>query len=172
MKTETVEIRTLKELWLGIFCWGFLAEIVGFFFVKNHFFAYTTGILLGIVSASAMAYHMFWALDRGLGESQEVAEKYIRKQSVIRYVAVVIVMALVMFFSEWVNPLSWFLALMGLKVAAYLQPLTHRILLGKKGILLEKEQEKALQREYAESLLEEEDEEEEENVCVSAKGAE
>ena len=61
---------------------------------------------------------------------------------------------------------------MGLKVAAYLQPLTHRILLGKKGILLEKEQEKALQREYAESLLEEEDEEEEENVCVSAKGAE
>ena len=39
---------------------------------------------------------------------------------------IVIVMALVMV-SGFANPLAAFLGLMGLKVAAYLQPFTHRI---------------------------------------------
>ena len=39
-------------------------------------------------------------------------------------IAVLIITA---FASEWVNPISTFVGIIGLKVAAYLQPFTHKI---------------------------------------------
>ena len=48
------------------------------------------------------------------------------KYNIIRYLAIVASMGFVMI-SGFANPLSAFLGLMGLKVAAYLQPFTHKI---------------------------------------------
>lgn len=56
----------------------------------------------------------------------DAAVKLITRHNIIRYMVIVIVMALVMI-SGFANPLSAFLGLMGLKVAAYLQPFTHKI---------------------------------------------
>jgi len=45
----------------------------------------------------------------------------------LRYGIVVLVLIVSALVSEWVNPISVFIGVFGLKVAAYLQPFTHKI---------------------------------------------
>jgi uncharacterized membrane protein YphA (DoxX/SURF4 family) len=76
--------------------------------------------------AVAAGVHMWWSLDRSLEFVQDAAVKMMTKHNILRYVAIVVVMGIIMV-SGFANPLSAFLGLMGLKVAAYIQPFTHKI---------------------------------------------
>lgn len=147
------EAGTLKEVWVGILLWGCVCELAGVFFVSAPL-SYSLGILIGTATAAGYGYHMLWALEQSIDAGEAFAQKFIRKHSVIRYLVLVILM-LVLIYTETVNPLSWFLALMGVKAAAYLQPVTHKILLGKEGRLRESRQEAIWLREYEEKVAKE-----------------
>jgi len=123
-KTGTIN-RTLLELLAGILFWGVVCQAVGVWMVKDKP-GYSIGLWIGVLLALLAGTHMWWALDRFLGYAGDAAVKMITKNNITRYVAIVVVMALVMV-SGCANPLSAFLGLMGLKVAAYLQPFTHKI---------------------------------------------
>lgn len=157
---ENEDGRTLWELWVGIVFFAVICELIGIWFVPERL-SYSMGIVLGAMCSCIMATHMHWSLAKGLSLESEAAVSYIRKQGILRYVAVTIVMIIVMLLHKFINPLSWFLALMGLKASAYLQPFFHRLLLGKEGILKEQELEKQLLLEYEERLASEDEEEEE-----------
>ena len=88
---------------------------------------YSLGLWMGTLLAVAAGVHMWWSLDRALDFAQDMAVKLMMKHNIIRYVAIVAVMAGIMV-SGFANPLAAFLGLMGLKVAAYLQPFTHKVL--------------------------------------------
>lgn len=117
--------HTLPELCLGIVLFGICCLIVGIFFVKDRS-GYSIGLGVGTLAAVLAAVHMWWALDRALDRGEDAARKMITAQSLLRYGCIVIAMGLIMV-SGFANPLAFFLGLMGLKVAAYLQPLIHRL---------------------------------------------
>ena len=120
----------LKELILEIFIFGIVFQIVGAFLVKDQA-SYAMGLWIGIVCAALMAAHMEWALVTGM-DMGDGARGHIQKHSMIRYGVVLIIFALLAYFFK-ATIVPCFLGLMTLKVAAYLQPFTHKIILKVQG---------------------------------------
>ncbi|MBO5208575.1 MAG: hypothetical protein J6B68_04435 [Lachnospiraceae bacterium] len=115
---------TLFDLCLGILIWGILCQIVILIFSRTP--AYSIGLWIGIVLGIAGAIHMWWTLDRSLDMISKGATKTVGTQSIIRYIVLVVVMALLAV-SGIANPLFAFLGYMGMKAAAYMQPFTRKI---------------------------------------------
>lgn len=116
--------RTLFELEVGILIFGSLCQL--FVFLTKDKLSYSLGLWVGIITAAFAAFHMWWTLDKGLDLEEKSAVGYLGRQNVIRYVAIVAVIVTAAV-SGVVNPLSAFLGVMGLKVSAYMQPLTKKI---------------------------------------------
>ena len=126
MKKKLTQLSdVLPDLWAGILLYGVLCEIVGLIFVKDCLF-YSIGLGAGIVCALFMATHMAWSLSRALDMAEGDAVKKMQVHNILRYLIVVVVFFLLLF-TGLGNPLSAFLGVMGLKVAAYVQPFTHKI---------------------------------------------
>ena len=115
--------ETVRELWLGILIWGLLCQIVPVWFVEDGM-RYSLGLWIGILLAGASAYHMWWALDRGL-DDEGSAQNYIRKLSLLRYGGILVVFGVLMV-TEFADPLAAFLGIMGLKAGAFMQPFLHK----------------------------------------------
>ena len=125
MKKKLTQLSdVLPDLWAGIVLYGVLCEIVGLIFVKNRLF-YSIGLAAGIVCALFMATHMAWSLSQALDMAEGDAVKKMQVHNILRYLIVVLVFFLLLF-TGLGNPLSAFLGVMGLKVAAYVQPFTHK----------------------------------------------
>lgn len=122
--------KTVLDLWLGILLWSVICELVLLIFVQDKL-GCSLGLAAGAVLACGCVYHMWWALDRGLS-NEAAAQQMIRRHSLIRYGVIILVFGIIMV-TKAANPLTAFLGIMGLKAAAYIQPLTHRLLHGRKG---------------------------------------
>lgn len=118
---------TLQELLVGIGAVGFLFQVTIVWFVKNKI-SYSIGLWLGALLAAFLAWHMWKTLDEALDLGVAGAEKTMRKQSLLRYGLVIAALAVLMC-TGFANPLAAFLGVMTLKVAAYLQPITHKVIL-------------------------------------------
>lgn len=116
---------TVKEMWLGIGIWGIVCELVMVWFVKDKA-GCSLGVLIGCLLAWAGVWHMWKVLDRAL-DLGDGAQKYLTVRSWIRYGVFVAVFGVLMI-TGWANPLTAFLGLMGMKVAAYLQPVVHKFI--------------------------------------------
>ena len=116
--------RGLLELSLGILFWGMICLVVGIFFVEEPIL-YILSLALGVLLALITAYHMYRTLDRALELGADAA-KAVTSANLIRYACIVIVFILV-WLSDVLNPLFTFLGLMTLKAAAYMQPMTHKV---------------------------------------------
>ena len=117
--------ETLAELLLGILLWGIFWQAVGVWFVPDKA-ACSLGLWLGTLTAGICAAHMYRALDRALEFSEKDAQKYVMSRSMMRYGLITAVL-LILMVTQIGNPLSCFLGIMGLKAAAYLQPLMHKV---------------------------------------------
>lgn len=118
----------LPELVLGIIVYGIIVELVGVWFVEDKL-RYSTGLLIGIVLAVGMAVNMAVVLRDAVEiYGGEHGQKTIILKSVLRYIVVVIVFFVMMKF-ELGNLFTAFIGVLGLKVAAYLQPFTHKMVL-------------------------------------------
>lgn len=116
---------TVKELWLGIGIWGAACELVTVWFVKDRANC-GLGILTGCLLAMAGVWHMWKVLDRAL-DLGDGAQKYLTARSWMRYGVFVVIFGVLMV-TEWANPLTAFLGLMGMKAAAYMQPAVHKFI--------------------------------------------
>ncbi len=115
----------LPDLLIGILLYGVVCEAVGLIFVKDRLF-YSTGLLIGILCAMGMAVHMAWSLNRALDLGESGAVKKMQLHNLLRY-GIVVVVIFALWLSGIGNPVVAFLGIMGLKVAAYLQPFTHKL---------------------------------------------
>lgn len=118
--------ETLLELMIGIFLWGIFWQMAGVWFVPDKA-GCSLGLWIGVVTAVLCAVHMYRSLDRALDLSEKDAQKYMTSRSMMRYGLIIAVLLFLMITEEG-NPLCCFLGVMGLKAAAYLQPLLHRVL--------------------------------------------
>lgn len=119
--------ETLAELFVGITASALLFQGVIVWLVKDRL-SYSIGLWIGAALAAGLAWHMWRTLDQALDLGEAGAQKQMRKQSVIRYGAVICVLGVLMT-TQAANPLAAFLGVMTLKVAAYLQPITHKVIL-------------------------------------------
>lgn len=120
--------EALPELILGIILYGLVVELIGVWFVADKL-RYSTGLLIGIALAAGMAVNMAIVLEDAVGlVGQNHAQAKIIAKSILRYLIVVIVF-FVMMKLKLGNLITAFLGVMGLKVAAYLQPFTHKAIL-------------------------------------------
>lgn len=125
MKKRILKInRTLFELETGIIIFGIVCQLVILPFGER--IQYSAGLWIGILTALIAAWHMWRSLDRGLELSEKGAVSYLSRQNILRYVIIVLIL-IVTASAKIGNPLTAFLGIMGLKVSAYMQPLTKKI---------------------------------------------
>lgn len=119
---------TLVELWAGAIIFSVLSLLVGIWFVENKL-AYALGLLVGTLTTMYLAWHMARSIEKMLEKAEQGFDggAGMRVSSLLRYGLVVLVLIVTAFVSDWINPISVFIGVMGLKVAAYLQPFTHKI---------------------------------------------
>lgn len=115
--------RTLLELQAGIVFVGVVCQFVGAFFVERQGY-YAKSLWFGVLMSLAASVHMYRTLDRGLDYGAD-ASKVIFRGYLFRYAFLIFVLAVVMV-TEVMNPLVLFMGYMSLKVAAFLQPFTHK----------------------------------------------
>ncbi len=123
--------ETLKEMLCGMAAYGVIGQIVILLFIKG--VGVSLGWWIGVLTAMGCAYQMWWGLDRALDLPEQDASKKMMTYSILRYVAIVAIMAVVMI-TEIANPLAAVFGIFALKAGAYLQPFMHK-LLGRRGNL-------------------------------------
>ena len=116
--------RIILEMDTGLILWGILTNIGGLFFDHN-LYKYTAGIWFGVLFAFVTVIHMYRSLDRALDYDEKNARAITSRGYMIRYTAFIIIMVIIVL-SVVLYWYSVFLAYMGVKVAAYIQPFTHK----------------------------------------------
>lgn len=115
--------KALPGLILGILLYGVLLQVIGVWFAKSKLM-YSTGLWIGIILAIGMAIHMAVVIEDavsiGSGQGKLIT------LSLLRYVVVVLVFAAEMYF-QLGDPIVTFIGVMGLKIAAYMQPFLNKV---------------------------------------------
>ena len=115
---------TLKEMLCGMLLYGAVGQIVILLFIKGE--GISLGWWVGVLTAMGCGYQMWWSLDRALDLPESEASKKMMTYSMLRYVAIVAIMAIIMV-TEVANPLAAVFGVFALKAGAYLQPLMHKL---------------------------------------------
>ena len=110
---------TLFDLCLGILLYGIIFQLVLLFFARK--MSYSLGLWIGVVLAVAGAIHMWWSIDKGMDQVSKQAAKTVGTNNLIRYLVLVVV-AFILIYTDFANPIFMFCGYMGMKVSAYLNP--------------------------------------------------
>lgn len=121
----------LSEMITGIIFYGVVCQIilipVVFFWLDGGMIYYSGGLWIGIISAALLAVHMNNSISNALDYDEASAVKLVKKGAIIRYIILLIVFGIMMV-TDILNPLTAFIGAMGLKIGAYIQPITHGVL--------------------------------------------
>lgn len=120
--------ETLLQLLMGILIFEIVCQLIGMWFVPDKL-KYTVGLWIGAILACLSACHMWWSLDRNLSinaDNEKGATAFATRANMIRYVVILLVF-LILCLTTVAYPLAAFLGIMGLKIGAYLTPLTSKL---------------------------------------------
>lgn len=124
--------QALPELVLGIGLYGLVLQLIGVWFVKDRI-QYTAGLWIGVALAMGMAVNMaIVILDTVEAMEQGRSSRKSLLYAVVRYVVLVAAFVLVWYLKAG-NVVAMFAGVMGLKIAAYLQPFTHKFIVAIRG---------------------------------------
>lgn len=118
--------RTLHEMLIGVAFCNVVLLCIGLVFCKDKGSA-VIGLICGMLTACFYTIHMAITIDDAFDLDAKGAMAQMRKQMMIRYVVVCVVVALVSYF-EIGNPILCIFAILTTKLGAYLQPVVHKIL--------------------------------------------
>ncbi len=116
----------LFELLAGIAAYSVPAEII-ICIIADRILYETIGFICGTAAAVFFVIHMAIAIDDSVYMGEKGALNHIRKGYIIR-ILVLIAVILAVFFLKLGGMVSFLFGLASLKVSAYLQPLTHKII--------------------------------------------
>lgn len=118
--------NTWREVMAGILIWGLLWQVISIFFTHNPLYQ-SIGLWTGIIWACLSVTSMSSSIMKEVEMEEGAAQAHSRKFAMIRYACVWLMIGILMV-TELGNPLMAFAGAIGLKLAAYLQPFTHKIL--------------------------------------------
>lgn len=124
--------QALPELVLGIVLYGLVVWLAGIWFVEGRI-QYTAGLWIGVALAAGMAVNMAVVILDAVEAMEEGRSS--RKPllyAVVRYI-VLVAAFLAVWYLKIGNVIAMFAGVMGLKIAAYLQPLTHKFIVALQG---------------------------------------
>ena len=116
--------RTMLELETGILVSAIFCQLVGLMFPMSQE-RYAVGLWSGILLAGIAAFHMWHSLKKAFLCDEKSAAKIVAGGYIIRYLTAGVFL-FVLFYTDAGYVLAGFLGVMGLKLGAYLQPLTHK----------------------------------------------
>ena len=117
--------RTLVELMAGAVAYCVVWEAVLLIFTERKLY-HTIGLLIGLIICLVLSVSIADSLDVAVSLDEKSAKAYIQKKASLRYLLVCAAIIVLAIF-DFGNPLTCFAGLMGLKIGAYLQPITHKI---------------------------------------------
>lgn len=109
-----------------IFVYGLLVLVVGIWFFPDKG-KYLVGLLVGIGQGIFLSINMASTILGAIEVTDKNGQTAVAMKAVMRYLVVVITTVIMCYFS-WGYIGTWFVGVMGLKVAAWLQPLIHKML--------------------------------------------
>jgi len=118
--------EVLFDLMVGIFLFAVICEVAFVWFSDDKLY-FSLGIVIGFLVAEFSAWYMAYMLYKAMHMEEDKATNHVRLHTILRYVIIVIII-LLLIYTDIANPLSAFLAVMGIKVAAYMQPTIHKLL--------------------------------------------
>ncbi len=118
--------RTLRELITGAFVYCILWEAALIIFTKNRLY-HSLGLAAGFIVCAVLAMGMADSIDVAVDLDEKSARAYLQKKASLRY-AIACISILIIAFTHIGNPLTFFAGIMGLKIGAYMQPLTHAVI--------------------------------------------
>ena len=121
----TTDEKTVLELIIGCVLFGIAGALIILFFPDRIY--NEIGFIWGVVVSIAMTLHMYRSLKISLELGEQGALKNIRLTYAKRVTGVLIAFA-VLAYTGIGNVITGVIGLFALKVAAYIQPITHKIL--------------------------------------------
>lgn len=123
-KLKQPEFRALLELMTGVLLFGLVCQLAGLPFRMDQG-KYAAGLWIGILVALVNSFLMWRSLNRAFSCDERHAATQMAGGYVVRYLLVAGAL-LGVYFLDIGYVLAAFLGVMGLKIGAYLQPLTHK----------------------------------------------
>lgn len=117
------------ELIIGDIFYYIVGQI-GILIFSYHKLYASIGFFLGVILSIAMIIHMSISLEQAMCFNEEGADKHIKKTAAIR-LTVCGVLLIIIGFADVGNIVGTLFGVMALKVSAYLQPFTHKVLVNK-----------------------------------------
>ncbi len=117
--------ETLKDLYFGIGVLSILIAVIGAC-VTERKIAFVLGAIFGGIVALIVATHLYDSIEKALYMSEEGAESYMKRMTVIRMCIMSVAIAFSMCVSQYLYWPGTVLGVLTLKVSAYLQPIIHR----------------------------------------------
>lgn len=121
--------KVLPELIGAILLYGIIAWLAGIWFAEDKIL-YSTGVWIGVGLAAGMAIHMAVVIEDAVSMGSSQAK--LIAMSLLRYAVVVLVFFCTVYFRLG-DPIAAFIGVMGLKIAAYVQPFFHKIIMKLQG---------------------------------------
>ncbi len=118
--------RTFWEVALNCVLLGMVIEVICIF-LPFSLWDLSLGLWIGVGIAIAMLAGIETSLEQSMEMQENASVKFSKSRAVLRYVLVVLAFGIVLVY-EIGNPVACFAGIMTLKVGAYLQPFTHKIL--------------------------------------------
>ncbi len=115
----------LQKLSLGI--WLIFIPVEILLLVIPNDIQIAVGFLIGTLYAQGMVLHMAVSIEDSIWMMENDALKHTRKNYIIRLL-ILIVLFLLMFFLKFGNLISALFGIMTLKVSAYIQPFTDKVI--------------------------------------------
>lgn len=117
----------MLEVSAGIVFFTAAAMVVAFFMYSDR--TVFAGLLLGMIIAMVMFLSMALVLERSMKtEDPKTVQKRSVISAVIRYLLLIVILVTVMIrFSNWFHPVAVVIGVLGLKAGAFLQPAIHKI---------------------------------------------
>ncbi len=122
--------ETFFDLMIGIIIYGIAAEVIGLIIVENKL-SYGLGVFYGVLLSAGLAWHMFQGVDKTLDFDGKRARNYAYKMSMIRYGIMAAAVVVAFLLSQYMSLAGVVIGMLALKLAAYMQPLIHKMLTSK-----------------------------------------
>ena len=124
LKIILKENTTLHEMMTGIVLINIIPAVIAVF--MNNRRQALLGVLIGLVTALLFVIHMAVTIDDALCLDEKGAATQMRKQMLIRYFSVCVIVAVSAYF-KIADPVFMMISILTIKAGSYLQPTVHRI---------------------------------------------
>lgn len=120
-------VPMFADLLLGEIIYFVLGEIIILLAVPDKW-KFSLGFIIGVFLAIGILIHMTLSVEDSVSMYEDEALKHNSKKYIIRILIVFVVFLLVIFI-DIANVLAVLIGVMALKVAAYIQPITHKLII-------------------------------------------